>query len=340
LYGFLLAEVTTRAGFSAASAKVARWERSEPFTVGEPFTVDLAIDGAGELLSPDTFFDLASLTKPIVATLALALDADGILPLATELGDLQSGLSAEASRQQIADLLRHSSGLRPWAPLYALGASSCEERLAILAEQRWWGAAPFTYSDLGYILYGALVEQALGQPLEGVLRRRVCEPLQLEIIEQGEALVAAPCHLNTDREVELAEDLGLVVERLGAPAPGRAQDGNARFLGGAPGHAGLFGTAAGVAALAREWLAPGDLLDPGRVAFALAGDGPWALGWRRGALGLSTGFSHQGFTGGMVVFDPGTMATFVLLGHRVDLRELEKLRRGFVALAGRLAERG
>jgi CubicO group peptidase (beta-lactamase class C family) len=122
------------------------------------------------------------------------------------------------------------------------------------------------------------------------------------------------------------------------------QDGNARFLGGLAGHAGLFAPAAGVLALAREWLRPQALLTRRQVERALAGTGPYALGWARrrvrgsaGAALAPSAFGHAGFTGGSVWIDPEQDRIFVWLGHRRSAAsDLNAWRRRFHALASRV----
>jgi CubicO group peptidase (beta-lactamase class C family) len=143
------------------------------------------------------------------------------------------------------------------------------------------------------------------------------------------------------REVELAAPLGVPIARRGGVEPGRPQDGNARFLGGLPGHAGLFASADAMWRLAVLWLRPGGLLPAGPVQDALAGRGPYRLGWwsrtaapgAAGRLG-SEAYGHHGFTGGSLWIDPGADLVAVLLAHRsaVDV-DLDPWRRRFHRLA-------
>jgi CubicO group peptidase (beta-lactamase class C family) len=295
-----------------------------------------------------TRFDLASLTKPFVATLALVLDARGDLPLTTRVGDIWAGASSRLARQPLASLLRHRSGLAAWAPLYAVGVDRrAALRWLLAAEAR----APLpTYSDLGYLLWGFTAEAVLGRPLWALLRQRVAAPLSLEGLgAPGRRRQIAPCAIDGRREQELAAGQGLALPNLGPPGRGEPQDGNARWLlsdGGAhpsqgiAGHAGLFGTVDDVAGLAAEWLAPGRLLSAASVAAALGGARP--LGWsprrvRGASAGLAlpaSGFGHVGFTGGSVWCDPERRRIYTLLAHRraVDVR-LEAWRRRFHRLA-------
>jgi CubicO group peptidase (beta-lactamase class C family) len=306
--------------------------------------------GAGSARArPATPFDFASLTKPIVATLALVLDRQDVLPLATRVGDLWPRAHRDLARRQLSDLLRHRSGLLAWTPLY----HRCRDRaeaLELLLGGALLGAKPDTYSDLGYLLYGMAVEAWTGATLAELLFHRLELPLWLDGVlprRRADLTRAAQCRLDTTREVELAAAQGFAIAPLGPPARGEAQDGNARFLiaGGdrCEGHAGLFGRAHDLHKLAREWLRPRRMLSREGVAAALAGGGRYALGWERAAAAPSAGptlgpraFGHTGFTGGSLWIDPDGGGVFVLLAHRTDpARDMNPFRRRFHALVQR-----
>jgi serine-type D-Ala-D-Ala carboxypeptidase len=297
--------------------------------------------------APDTLFDLASLAKPFVATLALRLDALGLLPLAATVGELWPHADRRLARRRLEDLLRHRSGLVPWTPFYARCGSRGEVKEALLGGALL-GARRGTYSDLGYLLWGFAAEERLGAPPGRLLRRHVLAPLGLAGVAPAgsrPAREAACCAADGGKEAELAAAQGLAISPPPPPAPGEAQDGNARFLGGCPGHAGLFGAARDLHRLAREWLLPGRLLTRGQVAAALAGGGPHALGWARRRLRGSAGpslprdaFGHTGFAGGSLWIDPGADRVLVLLGHRASpFSDLNAARRRFHARAAAAA---
>lgn len=299
--------------------------------------------GPGSPPDESSLFDLASLTKPWVGTLALRLDQEGRLPLAVTLGEIWSGEGRLAGRT-LESLLRHEAGLRAWAPLYALCPQPGPAVAELLLGERLLGGATPCYSDLGYILWGLSVERALGRSL-AELTREVLAPVLPDgsLPAGGEAAGAAvPCLLDGSREVELAADLQI---RLTAapppPARGEAQDGNARFLGGLAGHAGLFASARAQWELARHWLRPGDWLAAAQADRALRGGGSFALGWRRGrgpAASASapsrSSFGHTGFTGGSLWIEPRRDRVLVLLAHRSTVRvDLDPWRRSFHRLA-------
>ena len=306
---------------------------------------------AAACVPTDLRHDLASLTKPFVATLALALERKGVLPLGARVGDLFPEASPKMARVRLASLLRHRSGLVPWTPL-AERVNGRREALALLLSGRLTTAPAAVYSDLGPILGGVAAERATGRPRGDLLRRFVLAPLNLVQVEWAprDRASIAPCPLDNSRERELAAAQGIELPARAAPRRGTVQDGNARFLsrgGGLAGHAGLFGDAPSVAALAREWVRPGRILTPALVEEALAGSGPYALGWARrrvrGSAGRAFGpaaFGHTGFTGGSVWADRESGSIAVLLGHRRSFAELNPWRREFHLVARALVAAG
>ena len=283
-------------------------------------------------LSAGGLFDLASLTKPVVASVALMIADRGELPLDEAIARLGTG--ARDSRgamgplgtSSLADLLRHRARLAAWRPLYEVCRSPPEAVERVLRGE-WMDDRVGTYSDLGYIAAGALLEQAAGQSLADLVRGLVSVPLGLDSLryaplEGDTAALAVPCGLGTGQEVRLADGLGIRIDDLGPPRPGSVQDGNARFLGPS-GHAGLFGSAEDVARLVEAW-AHRNVLPSSQVDAALEHDaGPRFLGWERQRSDNSAGpalgadaFGHTGFVGGSAWHDPRTELTLVLLGHR------------------------
>jgi serine-type D-Ala-D-Ala carboxypeptidase len=297
-----------------------------------------------------TRFDYASVTKPFVASLALLLDADGTLPLRVRIGEVWPEAHPKLGRRPLSDLFRHRSGLLGWTPLYHR-CRTLEDVRELLPSGDLLGARAGTYSDLGYMLWTLIVERWTGIPLWGALRSRVLDPLGLSSIEifSGDRPDLAVSRMGTGVEVKLAAKQGFQIPDLGAPPPGMPQDGNARFLmgfgfgGGLFGHAGLFGGARDLWRLGSEWLAPGLLLSPEGVSTALAGKGPFALGWWRRTIRGSAGralsrasFGHTGFAGNSLWIDRQARRVFVLLSTRTDpWSNINAWRRRFHAAASR-----
>src|SRR5256712_8249622 len=127
----------------------------------------------------DTIYDLASLTKPLVTTTAVALLlADGRLSLEDPLERFVPELTQVDLRQAtIRHLLNHTSGLPAWRPLYErIVPDGHRLRDQPLAARR---AAVFEaihceplvepvgrrclYSDLGFMLLGEILERIVKQ---------------------------------------------------------------------------------------------------------------------------------------------------------------------------------
>ncbi len=285
----------------------------------------------------EPLFDLASLTKVWSASLALRLDALGLLPLGLEVGQAWPGCDRRLGGRTLEDLLRHRSGLAAWTPLYR----RCRHRGSVarlLTSGRLLGARRGTYSDLGYVLWGLTAERLLERGLGELLDEHVARPLGLvRAPARGGGCFRVPCQLDNGREVELAARQGIRVARRPGPPAGRVQDGNTRFLGGLAAHAGLFASPRAVVELARAWLRPGRLWPPAAARAALCGPGRFGLGWRRPTLRGSAGpglgersFGQVGFTGGSLWVDPERHRILVLLAHRTRREaHLEAHRRRF-----------
>lgn len=298
----------------------------------------LAACGAAGL---DTWFDLASLTKALSTTLvALRLCAAGRLDLDEEARVEGDGAWALPG-VRVLHLLCHASGLPAWQPLYDIvlragAADPAAARAALVgaaaAAERGPAGVASVYSDLGFILLGDLLERRGGAPLDAQLAP-VYAALGAELAFRplgragvGPAIPAEAC-AQTRRESPARE-----------PLRGVVHDDNARALGGVAGHAGLFGTAAGVARLATALLCayhgdPGALEVPAallRRFFSPCGvpGSTWGLGWDHPAPGVGAssagdrwprdGVGHLGFTGCSLWLDPAARRFALLLSNRVD----------------------
>lgn len=305
-----------------------------------------------------TIYDLASLTKPLVtALLTVQLAGSGLLdlnaPAAHYLGEfLQTGKGSITIEQ----LLTHSSGLPAWLPLSALSdrPASAVQTIA-LATLLSEPGSHVVYSDLGYIAMGVLLERATGRSLEELARERIFDPLGLSSTcfcpqPQLRSRIAATESGNAF-EVEKAKEFGA---RLPAARTemiwGDAHDGNAHFLNGVAGHAGLFSTAADVHKLARQFLPGSTFVNRNSLPLFTSSRTPGleeerSIGWQLASSpGSSAGpslsqssFGHSGFTGTSLWIDPERDAIMVLLTNRVHPRvtgtNMNEVRRCFHTLA-------
>jgi len=306
-----------------------------------------------------TWFDLASLTKPLVTTtLALIAFRERMLRIETKVGEVLCEVrGTDVGDLDIGQLLTHTSGLPAWLPLYCLAEGDpgrLAERLGAVRLERPPGRR-VVYSCVGFVMLGMMLERSFGSPLASIFRDRVTGILGIED-ELGFSPDPATHSLiggaaSPMVEERLIAELGL--DRCWIPpmAPGLPDDGNARFLGGAAGNAGLFGTAAGISLLAKEFVGGGGvLLDREEIEMVTAirtADLEQArgLGWQLASSpGCSAGpslspeaFGHTGFTGVSVWIDPEIEAAFILLTNRNHPgqreNDLHPLRRRFHALA-------
>ena len=276
--------------------------------------------------APEARYDLASVTKPFTATVAVSLDQAGEFPLGATLESIWATTPDRLRPVSMADLLRHEAGFSPWAPLYELCGDDKEVASCLLGGNLL-GAQPGTYSDLGYILWGLSAERVLGSCLRDIFAETVAKLSPSSTL--GPASISSlpihSCVLDTEVEQDLARELGLTIDRLGAPRAGEVQDGNARFLGGFSAHAGLFGTARDLVELGRSWLIAASFPRSASVDIALSGKGPYGMGWVRRDSSRSAGetlsedsFGHTGFTGCSVWVDPAVERILVLAAHRAS----------------------
>ena len=205
--------------------------------------------------SLDTLFDLASLTKPLATSLALMLLTDqGFLNLATPLGEALPvpWLPADKRALTLKSLLAHRAGLPAWRPFYQdlLAAPpavrpTLSARLAAAAPLDYEPETATLYSDLGFMLLKAVVEEVSGRDLDTFCRQGLYRPLGLQTLGFNPKK-----HPGWESYTCAATEPGLIPGRA---LTGEVHDENAWASRGVAGHAGLFGTASEVFALA-AWL--------------------------------------------------------------------------------------
>jgi len=273
-----------------------------------------------------TLYDLASLTKVLAATaMAMVLVDEGRLELDRPVRDLVPAFAGPGKDEvTVWHLLTHSSGLPAGAPLYRelRGREAFVEAIAGM-ELEYEPGSRSVYSDLGFILLGAALERAAGEPLESFVRRRVFAPLGMD----GTTFLPGPELLPRIAPTEDDPWRGRVVR-------GEVHDENAWAMGGVAPHAGLFATAGDVARFARMALGGGEL-DGRRIVSpetlerftrrAGIPNSDRAIGWdTKSAVGSSAGelfsprsYGHLGFTGTSMWIDPEREVFAILLTNRV-----------------------
>lgn len=295
-------------------------------------------------VTADTVYDLASLTKPWVATTAIRLHQSGVFDLdASVVGLVPEARGLPIGERTWEEVLSHRSGLEAWVPFYdslTFEPGSEAARAWVLAEllPRWDQTAVGApvYSDLGYILTGLALERAAGASLGDLVTREVSVRMGLE----DEVFFGAtrddptwktrcpPTGLSKWRKHELR---------------GEVHDDNCAALGGVAGHAGMFGGAGAVArfgaaqvgalhgrlgALDEELVQHATRPRPGGT-HRLGWDGRADEGSAAGSLIDTEAFGHLGFTGTSIWCDPRRQLVAVLLTNRVAVSDDNTAIRGF-----------
>lgn len=270
-----------------------------------------------------TIFDLASLTKVIGTTTAVALLMEsGEMQLDNRVRQYLPEFSGDGREDiRIHHLLTHSSGLPSGLWLFG-GARSAEDALekVLEAPMRRDPGERVQYSDLGMILLAEVVERVAGVPLDVFLAERVFSPLGMDATMYLPPLAFRAAIVPTAETTE-----------RNFPLQGIVHDANAFRLEGVTGHAGLFSTVRDVAVFAQMMLnggsyGPARILSPETVAEFTRSRSDLddrALGWdtpgrvsSAGAYFSARSFGHTGYTGTSLWIDPEADLFVVLLTNR------------------------
>ncbi len=327
--------------FPAASVEVGRtkgalWRRSFgalTYETGAPDATD------------DTVFDLASLTK-VIATTTLVMRAvdEGAVTLDEPVrARLPEWRGADREGVTIRDLLAHASGLPGYLPYFRDHTGRVEFEPAICqAPLEYSPRTQSIYSDLGFMLLGFILEDAGAGRARTPGRFDPSATLASQFRKMASFVTPEPLAFNPPR---LWRDRTAPTERdpwRGRLLNGEVHDENTWALGGAAGHAGLFGTASAVGAFARAVLRTiaGEhvLAEPSTfrefIRRTSVPHSSRALGWDTMRPSSSCGsrlspsaIGHTGFTGTSLWIDWERDLYVVLLTNRVHpTRENNRLK--------------
>jgi uncharacterized protein YbbC (DUF1343 family)/CubicO group peptidase (beta-lactamase class C family) len=295
-----------------------------------------ALAPSTEPMTLDTIFDLASLTKVVATTTSvMMLVEQGRIRLSDRVSSYIPGFERYGKADiTVRHLLTHASGLRPDVDLADVWMGY--ETAIALAVDEVPTSRPgerFVYSDINFFLLADIVQRVSGQPFEQFARERIFEPLGMKDTMFNPSASLVPRIAPTES-----------CTRYGWPCEGPemtmlrgvVHDPTARRMGGAAGHAGLFGTAADLALFCRMLLGGGALpgvriLSPLAVEKMTSAASPdreantRGLGWdidsafssNRGELLPIGSFGHTGFTGTSLWIDPATGLFVIFLSNRV-----------------------
>ena len=294
-------------------------------------------EASAPAVQPDTIYDAASLTKPVVTTTLIAmlvqagrlqLDA----PVAMYLPEWAAGPNPEWRRKvTLRHLLTHTSGLPAHEDYFQTANGKHEVPAKIFAEPLAYDPGTKSeYSDLGFILLGEIVERVTGKALDRLAHERIFAPLGMSdsMFNPAKSLGAriAPTENDTAFRKRLVR--------------GEVHDENAWAMGGVAGHAGLFSTAADLAAFCQMLLNGGiyghqRILRRGVIEQFTAREplaaGTRALGWSAPTEGSSSGryfsshsYGHTGFTGTSIWVDPERELFVIVLTNRIHPTRLNE----------------
>lgn len=261
------------------------------------------------LVSANTRFDLASLTKLYTATIAAKLHVSGLINIHSPLSSWFE-TSKELGQLTTVELLTHSSGLPAVWEEQASREGTIAALLSLTPDQNQRGT--LVYSCTGYSLFAAACEALLGKRFDQIVQELLLVPLGL--LETG--------YLPGG----LTDDIAVGCEPFEKLQFGAVHDPRARAMGGVSGNAGLFASSNDVFRFCSEVITgeKGVVQDHERqILFTPLVSGEWdqSIGFRfrdterLGANGHF--FSHTGYTGTLVMLDPTSKLVAVLLTNRL-----------------------
>jgi uncharacterized protein YbbC (DUF1343 family) len=291
-------------------------------------------------MTAETIFDLASLTKVVATSTAVAqLIEKGEINLDDPVAKYWPEFKTNGKEQiKVCDLLTHYSGLRPaldskpkWAGYDTALRMIEEERPIFPAETN------FIYSDINFIILGELIARISGKPLDVYCADHIFGPLGMKDTGFKPPSALRPRIAPTQYE---RGPKGKILW-------GDVHDPAAYSMGGVAGHAGLFSTADDLAIFAQMILDGGSrrgvqILSSHMINKMTAPQSPpesmplRGLGWNiESSLGSPDSFGHKGFTGTGMWIDPVSNTYVIILSNRVHPRgegKIEPLRAGVLSL--------
>ncbi len=298
-------------------------------------------------MTPDTIFDLASLTKPVstAGCIQVLMDQNRLLPEDPVFRFLSTFDTPDKRPIQIRHLLTHTSGLPAYldaAQLKKQYGDICPDKVIETIAQSRLLTPPgeeFRYSCLGYITLGRIVEIVSGQPLDTFASEHIFSPTGMKDTRY--------------RPTAAWRDRIAGTEMSGGGDPTGVHDPLARLMGGVSGNAGLFGTAEDLARYCSMLLADGTfrgtrILTPQAVrrltreqdfgrAFGFDVSSDYA--WLKGTFASDRSFCHSGYTGTSIVCDPESGAFLIILTNRVHPEDRGKVRDLRIRLANEVFRR-
>jgi len=300
----------------------------------------------------DTIYDLASLTKPLVTGLLAAQQLEN--------GNIELGWTTDhyfeefrtpvalegAWDTSIDELVSHRTLFQAWKPFHLFVNSRAEILEEIVRTPMNLEGPHVLYSDLNFLILMFLLERLGGAKIDRLAEERILKPLDLSNSFFNPAAGFRRRIAGSEKGNEYERIMCIEKGYLQPPATaggtdrgsvfrdyqiwGEVHDGNAYFMGGVAGHAGLFSTAEQVFKIALQFLPQYTTLlrpetcelfrtnftkgmnEDRSFAFQLAS----TEGSTAGTKMSPESFGHNGFTGTSLWIDPVKDRIFVLLTNR------------------------
>jgi CubicO group peptidase (beta-lactamase class C family) len=300
------------------------------------------------LMTTDTIFDLASLTKVVATTTAIMqLVEKGKLRLDNPAARYWHAFKENGKGHiTVRQLLTHYSGLRPALSLKPEWSGYKTAMGKIIAERPIYPPdKTYIYSDINFDILGEIVRRVSGRALDEYCSTFIFKPLGMKDT--------------------LFRPSAVLYRRI-APTQYRKRKMLCRYvhdpvcynMGGVSGHAGLFSTADDLSLFAQMLLNKGSMkgvkiLKPQTVEQMSVPQSPLnkprlhGLGWdieaplssNRNELLPVGSYGHLGYTGTSIWIDPATETYIIILTNRVhpdgkgDVKELRSLIKSVVSEA-------
>jgi CubicO group peptidase (beta-lactamase class C family)/poly(3-hydroxybutyrate) depolymerase len=308
-----------------------------------------------EPMRTDNIFWIASMSKPVLATLLLMLQDEGLLsvddPVEKYLPEFQGLKTADgkSARVTIRHLLTHTSGMGEITAEQARDARTLAAVIPLYVAKpvAFAPGSKWVYCQSGINTGGRIAEVVTGEPLDKLLQRRLFDPLGMKdttfYLTEKQLPRLARSYRRTDKgELEATEIAFL---------HGKSPTSRDRFP--AP-NGGLFSTAADYARFCQMVLRGGELdgrrylkpetvklmttIQTGELKTGFTPGNGWGLGWcvirePQGVTAvLSPGtFGHGGAYGTQAWIDPAAKRIYILMVQRANFpnSDASEVRKGF-----------
>jgi CubicO group peptidase (beta-lactamase class C family) len=304
-----------------------------------------------EKMTTGHMFDIASLTKVIGTTTSIMLLYDrGLIQINDPVGKyIKTFYTGEKKAITIRHLLTHTAGLIEWYPLY-YKATRKEQTYKLIGELplKYPVGQQRSYSDLGFVLLGEIIETISRLPLEQFMELNIFIPLGMtntgyNPLRKGRFKKIAATSMGNPYEKRMVYDstLGFTIKGIDPSSwngwrkytlKGEVNDGNAWYAnGGISGAAGLFSTVEDLQKMVdmlehKGKLGANTFIRESTIDLFLSKDKfNNGLGWMMDPEnsfmknGPEGSFGHTGFTGTSIVVVPKYNLSIILLINRQNM---------------------